>query len=136
MISVIYSALNQHLLNVVNVPIVWENAQPPATLSSPWLSVNFIPSSCTSCTLGDGGLNEFHGVYQIGIHTDTDTGWMAAHKLADKIQQHFSPCTVYQYDDQQVKIDGVNRSGGRIENGWFRVTLSLNWCGYCARSVV
>ncbi|WP_299726845.1 phage tail terminator-like protein [uncultured Endozoicomonas sp.] len=133
MLSPVYSALSSHLTGLdLGLPIAWENVTPPDKVGA-WLAVMFIPAETVGSTLGDGGLDESTGFYQVDAYAPTGEGWAELHSYADQVQRHFKNGLLLSHNGQAVQITSSSRTGGRVENGWYRLTLTINWRSYSQR---
>ncbi|WP_257292213.1 DUF4128 domain-containing protein [Endozoicomonas sp. ONNA1] len=133
MLSSVISALNQALVDLgLEPPIVWENVDPPKK-ESEWLAAYFLPASTVQSSLGDTGLDQTTGIYQIDVHTETGIGWGSLHALADQIQSGFRLGRCLEYQGQKVTVTGSSRTQGGSEGGWFKASISIQWLAYIAR---
>ncbi|GAA4652081.1 hypothetical protein GCM10023116_43650 [Kistimonas scapharcae] len=133
MLSPVFSALNQHLISAgLGLPVVHENSDPPKKPRA-WLSAFFLPADTSGASLGDTGLDQTVGFYQVDISTPTGNGWAGLHGYADRLQRHFRLGTLLTFEGQSMQVTGSSRSPGRVEGGWYRLSLSIQWLAYTRR---
>ncbi|WBA79554.1 phage tail terminator-like protein [Endozoicomonas sp. GU-1] len=133
MLSPVISALNQHLTGLdIGLPIAWENITPP-DVSGSWLAVFFVPADTVGSTLGDTGLDQTTGFFQIDINAPIGGGWAELCKHSDYIQRSFRIGKQLIYDGHSVYITSSSRTGARVESGWYRQTVTINWLSYNRR---
>lgn len=134
MLSPVISAFNESLIDAgIGLPIAWENSTPP-DVSGPWLAAFFVPATTSGASLGDAGMDQTDGFLQIDVNTETGKGWSGLHGYADQLQQHFRLGRLLTYAGKSVQVTGSGRSGGRVEGGWYRLSLTINWIAYTQRN--
>lgn len=105
---------------------------PPAD-SKAWARITNLPAQPSQATLGDGGTDLHVGIFQIDLFHPQGKGRAAALGMADKIARHFPSGASFFYEEQYVRVTSCGRSEGRVDNGWFRITLSVNWNAHVQR---
>jgi hypothetical protein len=102
-------------------------------ISAPWASVFVVPNQPTIESVGEGGVDGHTGFMQVDINYPSNGGSGAAITKADSVAQYFKAGTRVAYGGQQVQIQSCGRSQGRPVDGWYRVSLTINWTAYVQR---
>ena len=112
----------------------WENAAfvKPANTQA-WSAVFLLPNQPTSESSGAGGGDGHTGIFQIDINYPANSGSVQAMTKADSVSQYFKGGTRIAYGGQQVQILTCGRSQGRPVDGWYRVSLTINWTAFVQR---
>ena len=87
-----------------------------------------------AATLGDDGINEVTGIFQIDLMFRTGRGDGEALEKIDEICADYTSGTRLTYDGQQVVIWGATPTTLSTENGWLRSVLTINFSAYVRRS--
>jgi hypothetical protein len=112
----------------------YENASfPKPAITSAWAAVFIVPNQPTIESVGDGGMDGHTGFMQIDINYPSNGGTGAAIAKADSVAQYFKGGTRIAFGGQQVQIQSCGRSQGRPVDGWYRVSLTINWTAYVQR---
>ena len=112
----------------------WENktfTNPASTVA--WAAVFIVPNQPTIESVGDGGMDGHTGFMQVDVNYPSNGGTGAAIAKADSVAQYFKAGTRIAYGGQQVQIQSCGRSQGRPVDGWYRVSLTINWTAYVQR---
>ena len=104
----------------------------PAT-SIAWASVFIVPNQPSVESVGEGGMDGHTGFFQVDLNYPLNAGSGAAIAKADSVAQYFKAGTRIAYGGQQVQIQSCGRSQGRPVDGWYRVSLTINWTAYVQR---
>ena len=99
----------------------------------PWGSVFILPNQPTPESAGAGGMDGNTGIMQIDLNYPLDAGSGAIVAKADSVAQWFKAGTRLAYGGQQVQIQSCGRSQGRLVDGFFRVSMTINWTAYVPR---
>lgn len=112
----------------------YENAAftKPAT-SIAWASVFIVPNQPSVESVGDGGMDGHTGFMQIDLNYPANAGAGSVVTKADNVAQYFKAGTRLAYGGQQVQIQSCGRSQGRPVDGWYRVSMTINWTAYVPR---
>ena len=73
------------------------------------------------------------GFLQIDLNYPINAGAGAIVSKADAVAQYFKAGTRLAYGGQQVQIQSCGRSQGRQVDGFYRVSMTINWTAYVPR---
>ena len=107
--------------------------KPKPSISTPWASVFLITNQPTPESAGAGGMDGNTGFLQIDLNYPLNAGSGAIVAKADYVAQYFKAGTRLAYGGQQVQIQSCGRSQGRLVDGFFRVSMTINWTAYVPR---
>lgn len=105
--------------------------KPPTTTA--WASVFIVPNQPSVESVGEGGMDGHTGFMQIDLNYPTNAGPGSVVTKADNVAQYFKAGTRLAYGGQQVQIQSCGRSQGRPVDGWYRVSMTINWTAYVPR---
>jgi hypothetical protein len=111
-------------------PVAWENDEYSPTKGTLYLKAVTLGDSSVQAELGDTGMDENVGVYQVDVVAPAGTGKNAGMVMTDLIGNHFKRGTYLTYNDRTVRIENVNSSEGIIADGWYTIPVSVNWIAY------
>jgi len=100
------------------------------SITTPWASVFIVPNQPSVESFEADGHT---GFMQVDVNYPANTGTGAAITKADSVAQYFKAGTRIAYGGQQVQIQSCGRSQGRPVDGWYRVSLTINWTAYVPR---
>lgn len=106
---------------------------PPANTA--WAAVFNLPASLAVDTLGDDGLNEYVGLFQIDFHVKENSGTAILLNYADNVIAALPPGKRLKYEDQEVRVRRVVPSPIRRSDGGagFVISLSVYWQAWMHR---
>ncbi len=103
----ILSGLSGRLATMPNLPdVAWMNAKFERKSSVEYLAEFILPADTEQAGLGDSGINEDIGIYQVNVHIPKDIGRGRAIELADLIADHFSRGLVITKNSTNLRITG------------------------------
>ena len=117
-----------------------ENFDPTTLTADVWLEVFQLPAGTTSmmktfagAAAGSRGADENTGIFQVSILSkNINDGPAEVVGIADLLANEFYHGK--QYDDfEDVFIQGSDRNAGRIDGGFYRIDISVNWTSYVDR---
>ena len=136
-----FSKISQALINQYRAsgaftdPLTaYENAaftKPAASVS--WGAVFIVTNQPTPESAGAGGMDGNTGFLQIDLNYPINAGAGAIVAKADSVAQYFKAGTRLAYGGQQVQIQSCGRSQGRQVDGFYRVSMTINWTAYVPR---
>lgn len=87
----IHNILNEHLLTLADLPpLQTENIRKNlGSGTKSWSRATFIPNTTERLSLGEGGLDDLNGIYQIDIFYPGDNNYIECSKFVDKVIEHF-----------------------------------------------
>lgn len=109
---------------------VYENQEYTPVHGTPYARFTITPSDSYPVTMGSGGEDEEIGILFIDLHYPAGAGAGAAYSKADEIMTVLKVGVHGQANGVYLHVTSVRRSGGRVENGWHKVTVQV---GYRAR---
>ncbi len=101
---------------------------------TPWAAVFILPNQPEVATLGGRGEDVHDGVFQISLFYPPDQGDADIMAKADAVAKHYKAGQRYTYDGQGVLIRSCGRSQGRLDDGWYRIDLTVNWQSHVSRA--
>lgn len=141
-----FSAISQALINqyrasgaFTDLLTLYENeafnttTKPKPSISTPWGAVFIVTNQPTPESAGAGGMDGNTGFMQIDLNYPINAGSGAIVSKADAVAQYFKAGTRLAYSGQQVQIQSCGRSQGRPVDGFYRVSMTINWTAYVPR---
>lgn len=133
--SNIRSALLQGYQDLaLGLPTAFENAAFEQPSDAPWASVFVLPSQTVVASLGSGGTDAHTGLLQIDINVLPGSGEEVIIGHADSVSAHFTAGKRLVYNAQEVIVRSCGRSRGRKVDGWYRISLTIDWYAQTPRS--
>lgn len=117
-----------------SLPTAYENKQFDPKPGKPWASLVIVPNQPSASSVGEFGEDQHDGFFQIDLNYPLNTGDGAILAKADEISWHFRAGRAFVYADQTVRIRSAGRSPGRVVDGFYRISLTINWTARVARS--
>jgi hypothetical protein len=111
-------------------PVEWENDKYSPTKGTLYLKAALLSVDSVQAELGDTGMDENVGVYQVDVVAPADNGKNAGMVMADLIANHFKRGTYLTYNSRTVRIENVDRSTAIIADGWYTIPVSVNWIAF------
>lgn len=108
-------------------------AYTPPTNDTPWARLHFVPNQPDVATLGAGGEDRVDGFFQIDLNYPLNTGDKAANDKADAIRLVFTAGARFAYSGQEVVIASCGRSQGRVQDGFWKVVVTVAFYAYITR---
>ena len=90
-----------------------------------FIDVTLLPASTE--VISKDTLDEEIGIYQISIYSQSNTNINTIYTIADTIEANYKHGLELTSGTQKVFIDRTSRNGGRNNNGWFVIDLSINY---------
>lgn len=133
--SKIRSALIQgHIGSGLCHPTAYENTKFDKPTGSPWCSVFILPNQPSVASLGAGGTDAHTGIMQVDINYPLASGEADIVADADTVAAHFTAGRRLVYNAQEVIVRSCGRSRGRSVDGWYRISLTIDWYAQTPRS--
>lgn len=125
------TALAKKLTALALVPatsVAWENIDfTPPKGNKPWLKFTFTPTDPVPATLGQGGTDRVSGFAQVDINVATGSGDTAAMALYQSLYDALKAGVRLTEGQQVVVIESTGRSNGRLVDGYYRVSATINF---------
>lgn len=102
--------------------------------NTPWAAVSVIPGPARVASLGDGGEDEHLGVLQIDLNYPLRQGEVAQNVKADVIASYFQAGRALVSGGTTVTVVSCAKSAAREVDGWYRVSMSINWYARARRT--
>lgn len=102
-------------------------------VTDPWASVFFLPIPRRVATLGADGRDQQDGILQIDLNYPTDSGTKDLQAKYEAIAVAYKAGTHIIYSGQEITISSCALSPGRIVNGFYRASISINFYAQIAR---
>jgi len=100
---------------------------------TPWAAVFILPNQPEVATLGDSGADQHDGVFQISLFYPPNQGDHDIMAKADAIAAHYKAGKRFSYDGQSLLVRNCGRAQGRLDDGWYRIDLTINWVAWVDR---
>lgn len=124
----ISGALDSHLNSMAGLPpVAWENQNYSPTQGTLYLRPTIIPGDTLQAGLGDAGIDEHIGLYQVDVFAEAGVGKGAAVVMADTVADQFSRGTVLSLNGVDVRIVSTSRGVGTVDGGWFIVPVTVSY---------
>lgn len=109
---------------------------PPA--SGAWAQLSHLPAGASVASLGESGMDEHVGVYQIDVSVPEVGGnpRKALLEHADRIRAHFVTGRQFTNATQGVRVTRAERSAIRRVDGWQRISVSVTYSAFTIRPEV
>lgn len=125
----IRAALVQATVNAaLGIPVGYENVtfdKPVAP--NPWAYAFNLPVNSSPATLGDQGEDEHKGIWQIDLNFPMREGEVAVNLVAGLVRTYFRAGRKFINGSSKVTITSCSRSRGREAEGFWRVSMSINY---------
>lgn len=105
---------------------VYENESAPEG-TEPWAVFTLVPETLVPVTLGKGGEDEAKGIARIDLNYPLDTGEGTASAVFNLLREKFIAGQTFTNNGQPVRILSCGRAQGKAVNGWYQVSISINW---------
>jgi len=116
--------------------IEWENRGKNVGNQDTWAKVSILPSGSTGGTVGHGGFDEETGILQIDINVPQKKGEVGLIPWDTKRRVFFHGGRTFTYEGHSVLVKTSEISQGRILEGFFRKSISINFISYLKRHTV
>lgn len=112
-----------------SIRMVSENESYSPRQGTPFLRTWLLPAETFQITLGQDGVNEYGGIFQISCVYPQALGWNDAKVMAGRLASHFYRGTRITYNDILVKVRRAWVDPGFQEDAWYIVPVSIMyWC--------
>ena len=109
-----------------NEDVAWENVKfEPRVGNKPWARFTFMPTEPLVASLGQDGLDQENGFFQVDLNYPLGTGDAAAMSLYDDMRSVFKAGNRFTENGQVVVIQSCGRTPGREFGGYYRVTVTV-----------
>lgn len=98
--------------------------------SNKWAQISFVPNTPgegAKSELGNSGRDFATGFLQVDMNYAPNTGDGAARDDFEAIRALFPKGSSIAHDGQSVSIKSTGRTQGRDVDGWYRVSVTINW---------
>ena len=121
----IQGALDNQLSTLTSSPpVAWPNIPYEPSVGTAYLRPLFLPGDTTQAGLGDTGLDDSFGIYQVDVVYKAGTGRST---LPDSVADHFSRGTVCSYNGVNVRVRSVSIGPMIQDEAWVFVPVSISW---------
>ena len=127
----ISAALDGRLNTLASLPpVAWQNVAYEPTSGVLYLRPTLLPAPTQQAGLGDAGLDENQGIYQIDIFAAVGGGRGVAEAQADLISDHFKRGTSLTSAGTNVRLRDVSRTAGIVDGDRFAISISINYMAH------
>ncbi len=114
--------------------VAWENKNfDSSKVTDPWAAVFLLPIPRHVATLGADGRDQQDGIMQIDLNYPTDSGTAALDAKYIAIAAVYKAGAHFTYSGQEITILSCALSPGRVVNGFYRASISINFYAQIAR---
>ncbi|MAF43766.1 MAG: hypothetical protein CMI54_06330 [Parcubacteria group bacterium] len=100
-----------------------------------WARLNFIPNQPEVGTLGDAGLDDVTGIFQIDLNMVQGQGDEDLLAMAQCALDYFTAGRYFKYQGQCVKIVSAGFKNGFETDSFYRVMLTISWFAQLTRNI-
>ena len=134
-LSLIKQALVQSYVDgSFGLSTAYENRTFEPTKGTPWASVMVERVDGSAVTLGDSGEDNHAGYMQIDLNYPTNEGDGDILAKLEALRAYYTPGTSFTSSGQSVIIRYCEPSGGRLVDGWYRISLTVYYYARIART--
>lgn len=94
-------------------------------VSLPWAAWFNIPADTDVASLGQGGMDETVGIFQVDLNYPLNDGTGNILAAVQKLRDYFVAGRRLVYQGQCVKVERVTRNNLRPVNGWQQINVSV-----------
>ncbi|WP_330113912.1 phage tail terminator-like protein [Pseudomonas sp. JS3066] len=105
-------------------------------VSLPWASWFNLPADTDVASLGQGGMDETVGVFQVDLNYPLNDGTGNILAAVQKLRDYFVAGRRLVYQGQCVKVERVTRNNLRPVNGWQQINVSIYYSANTVRPEV
>ena len=134
--SVIYkkirAALEKHLADSpLDLPdIAWENVEYSPTTGTPFIKVQFQPTSRRPSVMGLLPEHRYQGIMTILCYQPGGSGPGNSQDLTDSLLSHFNSTTDISWDGIIVSVDYSQQESSYINSPWYVTPITVAWYIY------
>jgi hypothetical protein len=125
--------VSAYVAGAFGLPTAHENKIFKPVTGTPWASLFVVPNQPSVGTLGDAGEDNHDGFLQIDLNYPLNKGDGEALSKSDEMRDYFKAGSRHVHSGQVVTVTNCGRSIGRQVDGWYRITLTINWYARTAR---
>ena len=134
--SAIESTLRKSLIDAgLDLSIAWENDNFKPVIDTPWIQVYHDPDQPTVATLSGIGEDEHRGGFNLNLYYPKGRGVADINAKADELMAYYQAGARFTHGGQEVGILSCGRSGGRTVDGWWSITVTIDYWARTTRSV-
>lgn len=124
----ISSAFSARLSTLADSPVVaWRNAKFTRTGKVEFLAEFLLPADTEQAALGDTGINEDIGTYQVNVNTPKDVGSGRAYDIADAIADHFARGLVLNSGTTNIRITGGSIGPELVDDIFYMIPVKIRY---------
>ena len=131
--SVQYALLKAVSLCLQGWPLAEENKSFRPQGGRKWAAVSFLPRQPAAAALGEDGPDEVRGLVQIDLNYPVGLGAEQPRHDFELIRRTFYAGARFYHDGQAVLTTNCGRAVGQIEDGCYRVPVTISWFAHIER---
>lgn len=112
-----------------------KNFAPPA-VTAPWAAWFNLPADTEVASLGQGGMDETVGIFQVDLNYPMNDGTGNILAAVQKLRDYFVAGRRLVYQGQCVKVERVTRNNLRPVDGWQQINVSIYYSANTVRPEV
>ena len=117
----------------IGIGIAHENVNFNPTNNEPFCTLTLLPDIGESMMKDVGGQDQINGIFQVSFYVPSGTSNGEILGLVDQVLAFYNHTKVIDKDGQDVQINNGGRNGGRNEDGWYIIDVSITWFAYIDR---
>jgi hypothetical protein len=129
-------ALTESFINLaLGITVVFENVNTDPPNDAIFCTLTTLPAIAES--LGKrpvGDADQTDGIFQASFYAPSGTGYGEILQLVQTVLDFYKHTTVLTKDTQEVQIQNSGRNGGRNEDGWYIIDVSIEFFAYIDRT--
>lgn len=114
-------------------PLAEENKSFKPHNGRKWAAVHFLPRQPAAAALGESGPDEVRGLVQIDLNYPVGQGTDQPRRDFELIRQRFYAGAHFDHGGQNVLITNCGRAVGQIDDGYYRVPVTISWFAHIER---
>lgn len=107
--------------------VAWENRRFNPGNKDPWAKVTILPAASVGGTVGHGGFDQETGILQIDINIPQNVGEFDMVPWHTKSRVFFHKGRTFTFEAHSVLVIGNEMSQGRLVEGFFRKSISVEY---------
>ena len=113
----------------------YENEDFTPTIGTPWARVVHDPLMPEAVTLSATGEDEHRGDFRLELYYPKGRGVEEINTKADEFRAYYQAGVRFTHGGQEIEIVNCGRSSGRTVEGWWAVTVTVDYWARTTRSV-
>jgi hypothetical protein len=136
MSSAIENAIRKSIIDGdFGLPVAWSNQKYDPVDGTAFMRFAHDPLQPEAVTLSGRGEDEHRGAFMLTLYYPSGTGVATINGKADEFRTLYQAGVRFSHDGQEFAIVNCGRSSGRAVDGWWSVTVTVDYWARTTRSV-